>query len=137
MNAPYRDEYEWAKALVGNWVLHTGTGLVDKVKRLYTGKDDDVPSKEQNFACIQLDAGDVLVAIEDCFIPITEDERQFYTVAEGVIRHAIKETMTLGAASQKVKYQSACVLLEAALQAQLRAINADNQKRDQLSPVFR
>lgn len=117
----------WAKALEGRWVLHTDTGLIDQVKKFWSGEEGD-RHREDHFALFEMKSGHTLVASDETlFVPLSDDEHQFYKLSEGVIAHSIKETITLGANSGKITLQSACVLIEAALTAQLRALHVKNK----------
>lgn len=118
-------EYAWATALAEKkaFVLHTGTGVVARCKRFWSGTDADCFSEDAKFALIEMETGDTLTAIEDNFVELTEDEAKFSELATRVLAHAIKETISLAASSgAKIQFNSACVLVEAAVQAQLRSL---------------
>lgn len=120
------EEMQWAKKLVSDksFVLHTSTGVVGRVVRFWTGDEGDRINEQTKFPVLEMEAGHFLTALEEHFVPISEDESKFYKIAEMTLNFALEETIKLAASSRKVTIQSATVLVEAALQAQLRALQA-------------
>jgi hypothetical protein len=115
--------HEWARQLEHDKtvVLHV-SGVIAKVKKFWSGDEGD----RYCFALIELETGDTFVAVEANFIPLTEHQAKFYELAQKVLNHAIKETIQLAAGSGWIELPSVVVLVEAAIKAQLRALQAES-----------
>jgi hypothetical protein len=115
----------WAVKLAEEhaWVIHVPTHTIQQVKQFYEAREfisplNKLPVKDP---VIELDDGNSFIAIEDNFIPLTENEAGFFVFTQGELKDLLT-TWVVKAAKASVLPETIGILISATLRAQLAAL---------------
>jgi len=120
------DKRAWARSLEERraWVLHAPTHMVSWVKSFYDGEGKVYVSTSNGKAVsgpvLELEDGNAFVAAdESLFVPLSQDEADYYLYALGKVGACAKEVAEFGAAN-RVRKSTALLLLGTTMRAVAR-----------------
>jgi hypothetical protein len=111
------------------WVIHVPTHTIQRVKQFYQAHEFISPVNKLAVKdpVIELDDGNNFLAIEENFVPLTQNEAGFFVFAQGELKDLLT-TWVQKAAKASILPETIGILISATLRAQLMALMQTRQR---------